>query len=108
MLRHKHPAAHALLHKRLFRRIHDVHETGRDDEIAAAAHQRLGNVSHHFAVHDLTVIGIIDIPLAAALLPLRQEVLVVDEPAAELEGRFAGAEFDDVPSQDRPRLRGPR
>ena len=59
-----------------------------DDEIEAAAHHRLGDRLHRAVVdHDAAQ------PLCRAhgtrsgrLAPLRKEVLVVDEPAAELEG----------------------
>ena len=108
VLREKHATPGALLHERGLRRIHDVHKTGRDNQIEPAAHQGLGDVAHDLARHHLAVIRIVDVSLSAAAFPLGEQVLVVDKPAAEFEGWFAGDEFHFVPGQARARARRAR
>jgi hypothetical protein len=88
------------LDQRRFRRIQDVDERGRNHQVHPQTHHRLEHTIGHVGGHDLRVVRIVQFAAAAAVLPLGQQVLVIDEPAAILHARFARREDQ--------RRRGPR
>ena len=98
--RHEHAARRADRREALLGGTRRVEEARGDDEVHARPHERLRHGLHRTVVHHVVVVAVLAVVAhAGRLAPLCEQILVVEEPAAEAERRLALHDLHFLPRE---------